>query len=200
MSVYWDFEISVSNESNVIEQEQKKHERQDKKTQAKENQKEKTLTKKSQEKSNLEESEEKVEERDSLTIDSTKLKILDKNVDCYVLKTKKKSQFVAWWTTTKWFYNNEEKSIRLRKKIRWKSKKKASQWKQFYEKTTIAENVSKVICRRCLVVLTHFFIDIENSIMITHLTSIKCLKIFKKKNLKKLSKKFEFRATIKELS
>jgi hypothetical protein len=49
-------------------------------------------------------------------------------------------------------------------------------------------------------VLPHSFIDIENSTMIKHFTSIKCLKTFKKKNLKKLSKKFEFRATIKELS
>jgi hypothetical protein len=193
MSAYWDFETSVNNESNVIEQEQNEHEEQDQETQAKENQKEKTQTEKSQEESSLKESEEEVE-------DSTKLNILDKTVKCYVLETEKKSQFVIWWTTTKWSYNNEEKSIRLRKKIRWKSKKKASQWKQFYEKATVKENASKVICRRCFVVLNHSFIDIENSVMIKHLTSIKCLKTSKKKNLKKLSKKLEFRATIKELS
>ncbi len=125
----------------------------------------------------------------------TKLKTLDKFVDCYVLKTKKKSKFIAWWTTIKWFYNNEEKSIRLRKKILWKSQKKAFHWKQYYKKAIITKNVSKVICRRCFVVLNHFFIDIENSVMYKHLTSINDLKTSKKKSLIKLSIKLEYRTT-----
>ncbi len=78
----WNFEIDVNNESNVIKQKQNKHEEQDQETQAEENQEEKIQTKKSQEENNLEESEEKIE-------DSTKLKILNKIVKCYVLKTEK---------------------------------------------------------------------------------------------------------------
>jgi hypothetical protein len=128
------------------------------------------------------------------------LKSVNKIEKCYVFETKNEKEFVAWWTTIKWSYNNEEKLIKLRQKIRWNSKKKLFQWKQFYEKTTVTKNYSKVICQRCEVILKHFVIDVENSFMMKHLTSVKCKKTFKIKRLKKFSLQLEYRATIKELS
>jgi hypothetical protein len=128
------------------------------------------------------------------------LKSVDKIEKCYVFKTKSEKEFVAWWTTIKWLYNNEEKSIKLRQKIRWNSKKKSSHWKQFYERATVTKDYSKVICQRCEVILKHFVIDVENSFMMKHLTSIKCKKTFKIKRLKKFSLQFEYRIMIKELS
>jgi hypothetical protein len=128
------------------------------------------------------------------------LKSVDKIEKCYVFETKSEKEFVAWWTTIKWSYNNEEKSIKLKQKIRWNSKKKSCHWKQFYEKTTVMKDYSKVICQRSEVILKHFVIDVENSFMMKHLTLIKCKKTFKIKRLKKFSLQLEYRVTIKRLS
>jgi hypothetical protein len=45
----------------------------------------------------------------------TKFKLLNCKLLC--IKIEKKKKFIAWWTTIKWFYNNEEKFIKLKKKL-----------------------------------------------------------------------------------
>jgi hypothetical protein len=102
--------------------------------------------------------------------------------------------------TSKWFYNNEKKSKRKKKEINWDFEKKTLHWKQFFENATVVEETSKVVCKRCTIVFFHSEIEIENSIMINHLSSIKCKKTFKIKELKRFSLNLKYQATIKELS
>jgi hypothetical protein len=75
-----------------------------------------------------------------------KLKLVNKIEKCYVFETKNDKKFVAWWTTIKWSYNNKKKLIKIKQKIRRNSKKKSFHWKQFYERTTITKDYSKIIC------------------------------------------------------
>jgi uncharacterized membrane protein YkgB len=128
------------------------------------------------------------------------LKILNKFVKCHVYEAEKHEEFMTWWKTSKWFYNNEEKFIKQRQKISWDFEKKTRQWKQYCEEANVIKKTSKIICLKCMIVLSHFVIDVKNSIMINHLNSIKCVKTFKNKRLKRISKRLKFRASIKRLS
>ncbi len=138
-----------------------------------------------------------IEEEISVT---TNLKILDKSVKCHVYEAEKHERFMTWWKTSKWFYNNEEKFIKQKQKISWNFEKKTRHWQQYCEEATVTEEISKIICFRCSLALSHSDIDVRNTIMINNLSSTKCVKIVKNKSLKAISKTLRFRASIKELS
>jgi hypothetical protein len=131
---------------------------------------------------------------------TTKLRILNKTVKCHVYDAKKHEKFMTWWKTIKWFYNDEKKFVKQRQKICWDFDKKSRHWQQYCEKATVTKKTSKVICLRCFIVFTHFDMNVENTIMINHLSSIKCVKIFTNKNLKRITKSLNYRASIKKLS
>jgi hypothetical protein len=128
------------------------------------------------------------------------LRILSKTVKCHVYDAEKHEEFMTWWKTIKWSYNDEKKFVKQRQKICWDFDKKSRHWQQYCEKATVTKEISKVICLRCSIVLTHFDIDVENTIMINYLSSIKCVKIFTNKSLKQIAKSLNYRTSIKELS
>ncbi len=131
---------------------------------------------------------------------SFELKILNKSVSCYIYDVDKKAKFMNWWKKNKWFYNNEEKSIKKKQKILWDFDKKTRHWKHYCEEAITIEETFKIICLRCFIVLIHFSTNVENTIMINHLIFAKCKKIFKFKELNRISNAVEYRVSIKELS
>ncbi len=151
MSLYWNSASSNDDESDVKEQEQlsqKKREEEIQEEESQENiQEEEIQEKESQkerfeEESILQESDQEDSRIDDEVSSSTKLKSLNKTVNCYVLKSKKKTEFVAWWTTTKWSYNNEKKLIKLRKKNYLKIEEKDVSLKAFLRESNHNERCS----------------------------------------------------------
>jgi hypothetical protein len=128
------------------------------------------------------------------------LKILNKTIKCHVYDAEKHEKFMTWWKTIKWSYNDEKKFVKQKQKICWDFDKKSRHWQQYCEETTVTKETSKIICLKCFIVLTHSDIDVENTIMINHLNSTKCVKIFTNKSLKRIAKSLSYRASIKELS
>ncbi len=63
----------------------------------------------------------------------------------------------------------------------------------------MTKEILKVIYLKYFIVFTHLNINVENTIMINHLNSIKCVKIFTNKNLKWIAKNLNYQALIKKL-
>jgi hypothetical protein len=126
------------------------------------------------------------------------LKIMNKFIRCHVYEEEKKNEFLAWWKKTKWFRRNAKKFSKKQKKIHWKSNKKMNLWTHYVEKVVIIDEISKVICTKCTIILSHSVIETNNSIMIHHLSSKKCKKTFTFKELEQVILKFNKRVIMND--
>jgi hypothetical protein len=95
--------------------------------------------------------------------------------------------FLTWWFTFKWasFHNNSNDKKKTR--LHWKSEKKATIWKHFCEKTTVQDKTSKIICKRCQLILEHSAVENDINTIKIHLTSKQCSEIFKIDDLSQLT-------------
>jgi hypothetical protein len=69
----------------------------------------------------------------------------------------------------------------------WSEDKKFKIWKHFDEDVAMRNNIFKILCKRCKLMLRHSFVENDINIAKTHLISKTCRKIAKTKNLFQLT-------------
>jgi hypothetical protein len=138
--------------------------------------------------------------RDEVANDETlvyDLQVAGKLTRCYVFESDKSEDFMSWWESTRWHFLNDEKSRKVRKNIEWGStKRKAEEWKEFQEGATVSDDNPKLICLRCVTVLTHSSLGFGNNFMSNHLIFDACKKTSVFKGLKQLPLKMGYRAEV----
>ncbi len=80
--------------------------------------------------------------------------------------------------------DQEEKK---KKHLYWDEDKKFKIWDHFDEAIAMKDDTSKIVCKRCDLVLKHSFVENDINIAKTHLTFKQCLKIVKAENLSQLT-------------
>jgi hypothetical protein len=131
-------------------------------------------------------------DNDSLFIDqfendrSNDLLIQEKRHRCYVYEESKRDSFLIWWSASKWTLSHTNQDDSKNKRLHWDSDKKAAIWEHFVESATIAEDTSKIICKRCHLILDHSFLKHDINTIKLHLSSKQCFEKFKSNDLSQL--------------
>jgi 4-hydroxy-3-methylbut-2-enyl diphosphate reductase IspH len=134
----------------------------------------------------------------NLFANASSFKIMRHNIKCHVFESEKQNEFHSWWRDTIWYSSNEEKFAKYKKNIHWSFEKKTVHWKKYCETTSVSEEVSKIICKRCNIVLTYSSIESRNTIMLNHLSSNDCKKTSVFRDLKQLLLQMSYRAIISD--
>jgi hypothetical protein len=69
----------------------------------------------------------------------------------------------------------------------WNNEKKIIIWEHFFEEATFDENTSKIVCKRCYLILNHSFVENDTNIAKSHLSSKQCSETFKISDLFQLT-------------
>ena len=131
---------------------------------------------------------------------SHRLEVLSGSPACYKYSTETDTDFMAWWTTTIWYHQNQEKDLssNSRYAIYWGTgNKRASAWEYFSECAVKSSGEPKVFCNRCNAVQKHPGLNIGTNTMTDHLKTGKCYKKSKFKGLETLTLGPGFRAQVR---
>ncbi len=113
--------------------------------------------------------------------------IKDRRSRCYIYEENKRDDFLKWWSASHWAKTHSDSDKKKKKQMYWDEDKKTTMWKHFDEDVIIEDDTSKIVCKRCALVLEHSFIDSETNTIKTHLNSKQCRKSAKVKSLSKLT-------------
>jgi hypothetical protein len=117
------------------------------------------------------------------------LTIQKKRHHCYLYEKSKRDIFFAWWSTSKWAVANTNQNNNKNKKLYWNNDKKAAIWKHFVENAIVEDNTSKIVCKRCHLMLNHSIIKNDINTTKLHLNSKQCFEKFKFNDLFQLTLK-----------
>jgi hypothetical protein len=115
------------------------------------------------------------------------LQIKDKRSRCYLYEKSKREIFLNWWKNTQWVLTHLDQKKKKKKHLYWNEDKKFKIWKHFDEDVAVRNDIFKILCKRCLLMLKHSAVESDINIAKTHLISKQCLKIAKAKNLSQLT-------------
>jgi hypothetical protein len=123
-------------------------------------------------------------------IDKTQLKTLqikNKRSRCYMYEEIKRDIFLQWWKTFSWAKTHTNQDKKKEKHMYWENDKKSNIWKHFKKDVIVENDNSKIVCKRCELVLKHSFADFETHTTKMHLSSKQCVKIAKVEDLSQLT-------------
>jgi hypothetical protein len=69
----------------------------------------------------------------------------------------------------------------------WNNEKKTIIWEHFFEEATLDEDTSKIVCKRCHLILDHSFVENNTNTAKSHLSSKQCSETFKVSDLSQLT-------------
>ncbi len=115
------------------------------------------------------------------------LQIKDKQSRCYLYEKSKREMFLNWWKNIRWILTHLNQKEKKKKHLNWNENKKFKIWKHFDECVAVKNDILKILCKRCDLVLRHSFVEIDINIAKTHLIFKQCLKIVKAKSLFQLT-------------
>ncbi len=118
---------------------------------------------------------------------SDSLKIQEKRIRCRIFEEIKRDDFLTWWITTKWALSHQNQKNKKIKRMYWNNEKKIIIWEHFFEEATFDENTSKIVCKRCYLILNHSFVENDTNIAKSHLSSKQCSETFKISDLFQLT-------------
>jgi hypothetical protein len=95
--------------------------------------------------------------------------------------------FLNWWKNIRWILTHLNQKEKKKKHLNWNENKKFKIWKHFDECVAVKNDILKILCKRCDLVLRHSFVEIDINIAKTHLIFKQCLKIVKAKSLFQLT-------------
>ncbi len=115
------------------------------------------------------------------------LQIKDKHSRCYMYEKVKRDIFLQWWKSFIWAKKHTNQDKKKKRHLYWKDDKKSDIWNHFDEDVILEDEVSKIICKRCELVMKHSFIENETHTAKTHLSLKQCVKIAKIESLSQLT-------------
>jgi hypothetical protein len=115
------------------------------------------------------------------------LQIKDKRSRCYLYEKNEREMFLNWWKNIQWMLTHLDQEEQKIKYLYWNEDKKFKIWKHFDEDVAVKNDIFKILCKRCELMLRHSFAESDINIAKTHLISKQCLKIAKIKNLSQLT-------------
>jgi hypothetical protein len=95
--------------------------------------------------------------------------------------------FLNWWKSIQWILTHLNQKEKKKKHLYWNENKKFKIWKHFDENVAIKNDIFKILCKRCELMLKHSFVESDINIAKTHLISKQCLKIAKAESLSQLT-------------
>jgi hypothetical protein len=94
--------------------------------------------------------------------------------------------FLNWWKNIQWVLTHLNQEKKKKKHLYWNEDKKFKIWKHFDEDVAVRDDIFKILCKRCELMLRHSFVESDINIAKTHLISKTCRKIAKAENLSQL--------------
>ncbi len=104
------------------------------------------------------------------------LSIQDKRHRYYVYEENKRDIFFTWWNAFKWASSNTNQDDKKNKRLYWNIDKKVAIEDHFMKETTVVNDTSKIICKRCHLILDHSYVENDINTTKLHLSSKQCSK------------------------
>ncbi len=115
------------------------------------------------------------------------LQIKDKRSRCHLYEKSKREMFLNWWKNIQWVLTHLNQEEKKKKHLYWDEDKKFKIWKHFDEDVAVKNDIFKILCKRCELMLRHSSVENDINIAKTHLISKTCRKIAKAESLSQLT-------------